>query len=382
MSSGTIMPVLHDRHMNHMISQRLSDQLNELEATVRAVLQTFEHQGVTPIDIERVFNPDVFGSAPFANALAIRLCVDTAPHELMLYPVHPESQSEISVGVQGLDLHRDDLHKMGCDARISEMEPITLFHSRFQPLPVSWPRELCRATHRINVQLISPPDEQDIAAILVTLDLLQDRSHRPLKSENSQVFLTYLDTALSVAARRACTAINLNSRWQAHTIKIDRLSDYHALLGNTTVALQAFEALSADALLAGIPCIAWKPEATGKLLHSLVDIQFANTPLHGQTCIKYTSELQLVLEHCLLATGSDDTSNEIKSRNTSDTRAFSTILNPGVDACQRPELATRLSHSLNRGQRKYNKFRESPSRFVNDSQSSLLRPFKNKRSSS
>ena len=166
--------------------------------------------------------------------------------------------------------------------------------------------------------------------------------------------------------------MNLNARWQAHTILIDRLSDYHALLGNTTFALQSIDALCADALLAGIPCIAWKPEASGKLLHSLADIQFTNAPLHGLMRIKYTSELQLVLQQWLPATESDDTSNEFQSRNTSDTHTFNTILSPGVDTRQKPELATRLSHSLNRGQRKYNKFRESPSRFVNDSQSPLL----------
>ena len=382
MSSGTVMPVPHDRRMSHMISQRLSDQLNELEASVRAVLQTIGHQNATSIDIERVFNPDVFGSAPTPNALAIRLCVDNAHPNLVLYPVHPKSQSEISVGVQGQDLHLDDLYNTECEVRISEMEPVALFHSRFHPLPANWPNEIYRAPHRINVQLSALPNEEDIAAILSTLESLQDRSNPQLNPDNSQVLLTYFDTAVSEAASRACAAMNLNARWQAHTILIDRLSDYHALLGNTTFALQSIDALCADALLAGIPCIAWKPKASGKLLHSLADIHFANAPLHGQTRIKYTSELQLVLQQWLPATESDDTSNEFQSRNTSDTRTFNTILSPGVDTRQKPELATRLSHSLNRGQRKYNKFRESPSRFVNDSQSPLLRPFKNKRSSS
>ena len=382
MSSGAVMPVLHETRMSYMTTHRLSDQLNELEASVRTVLQTIEHQSTTSIDIERVFNPNVVGSAPFPNALAIRLLADTVHPNLVLYPLHPESQSEISVGVQGLNLHLDDLCNTECELGISKIEPVALFHSRFRPLPASWPKELYRATHRINVQLSTPPDEEDIAAILTTLDSLRGRSSPLVKPENSQVLLTYFDTAISDAARRACAAMNLNSEWQAHTIKIDRVSDYHALLGNTTVALQAIEALCADALLAGIPCIAWKPVASGKLLHSLADIQFANAPLHGQTRIKYISELRLVLQHSLLATESEDTSNEFRSHNTSDTRAFNTILSPGVDASQQPELATRLSHSLNRGQRKYNKFRESPSRFVNDSQSSLLRPFKNKRSSS
>ena len=382
MSSGTVMPVLHDRRMSYVTTHRLSDQLNELEASVRTVLQTIGHQSTHSIDIERVFNPDVVGSAPSPNAVAIRLLDGTAHPDLVLYPIHPESQSEISVGVQGLNRHLDEFGNTEREPCIHKIEPVALFHSRFRPLPASWPDELYRATHRINVQLTASPDDEDIAAILTTLDSLQDKSYPLLKPENSQVFLTYFDTAISDAAKRACAAMNLNSEWQAHTIKIDRVSDYHALLGNTTVAIQAIEALCADALLAGIPCIAWKPEASGKLLHSLADIQFTNTPLHDQTRIKYISELQLVLQHCLLAIESDDTSNEFRSRNTTDTRAFETILSPGIDAIQQPELATRLSHSLNRGQRKYNKFRESPGRFVNDSQSPLLRPFKNKRSSS
>ena len=213
MSSGTVMPVLHDRRMSYVTTHRLSDQLNELEASVRTVLQTIGHQSTHSIDIERVFNPDVVGSAPSPNAVAIRLLDGTAHPDLVLYPIHPESQSEISVGVQGLNRHLDEFGNTEREPCIHKIEPVALFHSRFRPLPASWPDELYRATHRINVQLTASPDDEDIAAILTTLDSLQDKSYPLLKPENSQVFLTYFDTAISDAAKRACAAMNLNSEW-------------------------------------------------------------------------------------------------------------------------------------------------------------------------
>ncbi len=400
MNSGRAMPAQRDKHVSHAITQRLPDQLNELEASVRALLQTVGRHNAELIEIEHLFNPDVFGPESLPNALTIRRRVDTvdkadkAPSDLVLYPVHPHSQSEISVGVQGVNPRLDDIDNPESEDRDSEIEPVALFHSRFNPLPASWPDDLYRATHRINVQLNSPPDEKDIAAILTTLDSMKGGSNPPLNRGNSQIILTYLDTEHSAAAKQACAAINLTGRWHAHTILIDRLSDYHALLGNTTLALQASDALSADALLAGVPCIAWRNDATqrkeatdrndatGKLLRSLADIQFANAPLHGQTRIRYHSELHYVLQQWLTANESDDASNNLRPYNAHQTRTFSTILTPGIDADRRAELVTRLGRSLDQGQRKFNKFRESPGRFVNDSQSPLLRPFKNKRSSS
>ena len=298
------------------------------------------------------------------------------------------------MGVHGLDGSVGMINDKGGPNHDSLIEPVALFHSRFNPLPANWPKALYHATHRIIVHLDSKSDDEETTAILATLEALQSSSKSPLNPDNSRVLLTILDPDLSVTAAHARDTLERRGGWQSDMILIDRPSDYQALLGNATLALHASEARCADALIANVPCVAWGAASSGKLLRSLLDIQFSDAPQHGATRIRYANELQHVLQQWLPATSTststatatitatDKTTTEPRPEDLSESQNVLPILTLAVDADRQPVLSARLGRSLGQGQRKFRKFRESPTRFVNDSQSPLLRPFRNKRLSS
>jgi len=368
--------------MSNETSDRLGAQLDAIAASVCTLVDHNAAYESARIEVETQYCPSVYGPREKSNAVAVRMTADTEQQTLFLYPVYAGSQTDVSVGVLELtDTNTDtnilQLNYLDDGNEFDEL--VSTFYARLAPLPPQVPAAFYRATHRLVVAFKSEPSQTDIDALFANMDQLKSDNETALKPDNTCILLTSNNTELNTSLEQVRNQLHSRGGWHSHCVSFKRAADFHALFGISTLVLYATEPECCDALKAGVACRVWSAEAT---LHKLEQISFDGTPLHGQRRIHRISTLDKLLERWLAKADKLTLSSNPGNPTTAVERLSETILTPVIDRNQRPELATRLGRSLDQGHRKFKKFRESPSRFVNDSQSPLLRPFKNKRLSS
>jgi len=250
------------------------------------------------------------------------------------------------------------------------IEAISPFHAQFKPLPSDWPIDLYRKADRLVIALDDSVAESDIDAIAATLDFATSSTEHGLNSDNCTILLLCSDEQVLASSTRLKDKLASEGNWTLHAVVINQPSDYRALLSAATLCLYRSAIDCADSVSVGTPCLAWDSHDPGQPIRTRADIKFIGAPKHALDRLHTQGELQQLLQ-CWL---------ELTCTDCADPSA--PIINPAMDSEKQAVLADRMSTSLNQSHRKFRKFRESPSRFVNDSQSPLLRPFKNKRLSS